>query len=134
MTQRKLRDGPGWPDARGWIGLGTFALSVMVLVMLKEDASVREDEFFQTLATLIVGSGLLSVIAWAYGSTKGGTELANKNAETVHDAAATNNANNLTHSATPTEVKVVNAPTEPVPTDNQSVATPAEELPDYARG
>lgn len=74
-----------WPDARGWIGIGIFAISVMLLWMLR-DRSLREDEFFQTIATVIISNGLMAVVAWAYSATKGGGELASKNAALVEKA------------------------------------------------
>jgi hypothetical protein len=76
-----------WPDARGWIGVGVFAISVMLLrmMLIKE---LREDEFFQTIATVIISNGLMAVVAWAYAATKGGGELAEKNAAIVHENAS----------------------------------------------
>lgn len=79
--------GPGWPDARGWIGIGVFTMSVMLLWMMK-DPALREDEFFQTIATLVIGTAFVGgVVSWAYAATKGGGELAEKNAEIVKKQA-----------------------------------------------
>lgn len=114
-----------WPDARGWIGIGVFALSVMVLIMIKQDATLRQDEFFKTIATLIIGTGLINgVVSWAYSATKGGGEQA--------DAAA-NVAQTLADKAQlpPAKVEVVNQPDEPVPVATTSADE--EDLPDYAR-
>jgi hypothetical protein len=80
--------GPGWPDARGWIGLGSFLLTVLVLVMLATVPALRSDEFFKTIATLIIGTGFVNgVVNWAYGATKGGGELADNNAAIVRKQA-----------------------------------------------
>lgn len=80
--------GPGWPDARGWIGLGSFLLTVMVLVMLALVPELRQDEFFKTIATLIIGTGFVNgVVNWAYGATKGGGDLAENNAAIVRKQA-----------------------------------------------
>ena len=122
-----------WPDARGWIGLGAYTITVMVLWMMKEDRSLREDEFFQTIATMIVTSGFLSVVAWAYGATKTGGELADKNAAIVAESATATvvkAANGHDKNQPPQDVRVVNPPQEPVPID----PSPADELPEYARG
>lgn len=73
---------PWWaPDARGWIGIGVFALSVMLLAMMYNSAAFRNDEFVQTIATLVIGTAFVGgVVAWAYAATKGGGELAERNA------------------------------------------------------
>lgn len=73
-----------WPDARGWIGLGAFFLTVMVLWMLAVFPDLRQDEFFKTIATLIIGTGFINgVVSWAYSATKSGGELADRNAALV---------------------------------------------------
>lgn len=84
MTRRRMNEWPEWPDARGWIGIGVFALSVMLLAMMYNDAKFREDEFVQTIATLVIGTGFVGgAVAWAYSATKGGGELADHNANLV---------------------------------------------------
>lgn len=86
---RKLNEWPEWPNARDWIGLGTFVLTVMLFWMIKEDQSLRQDEFFKTLATLVIGTGFINgVVSWAYSATKTGSELADKNAKIVQQNAA----------------------------------------------
>jgi hypothetical protein len=129
-----------WPDARGWIGIGVFALSVMLLWMMK-DRQLREDEFFQTIATVIIANGLMAVISWAYAATKGGGELADKNAAIVAESASAGVAAAGVVAATaadkladgePTEVKVVNPPSDPANVTDAHAA-PVEELPEYAR-
>lgn len=80
--------GPGWPDARGWVGIGSFVLTVMVLIMLAVFPALRSDEFFKTIATLIIGTGFVNgVVNWAYGATKGGGELAENNATILRKQA-----------------------------------------------
>lgn len=86
-SDRQVNDWPHWPDARGWIGIGVFLLTIMVLWMVKEDAELRENEFFKVLATLIVGAFIKDVVGWAYSATKQGGELADKNATIVNDSA-----------------------------------------------
>lgn len=79
--------GPGWPDARGWIGIGVFCMSVMLLWMMK-DPALREDEFFQTIATLVIGTGFVGgLVSWAYAATKGGGEQAESTARIAERAA-----------------------------------------------
>lgn len=77
-----------WPNARDWIGIGTFTLSVMVIWLMKEDAALREDEFFQTIATAIILTGFLGgPVGWAYQATKGGGEAAESSARIAEKAA-----------------------------------------------
>lgn len=82
-------DRPWWaPDARGWIGIGVFALSVMLLTMMYNSSAFRNDEFVQTIATLVIGTAFVGgVVAWAYAATKGGGELAERNAGIVEKQA-----------------------------------------------
>lgn len=72
-----------WPDARGWIGLGTFILTVAVLMLLVGFPDLRADEFFKTIATLIVGAYIKDVVGWAYSATKSGGEIAASNARAI---------------------------------------------------
>lgn len=76
-----------WPDARGWIGIGVFLLTVMVFVMTAAVPALRENEYFKTLGTLVVGAFIKDVVSWAYAATKGGGELAEKNAAIVEQTA-----------------------------------------------
>ncbi len=112
-----------WPDARGWIGLGSFTLTVLVLVMVWTDKGIRGDEFFKVLATLIVGGFVKDVLGWAYQATKSGGELADKNAAIVQEQATASataattlaavTAAALPDPSKPTPVKVVNPPEDP---------------------
>lgn len=124
-SDRKINQWPHWPDARGWVGIGVFGISVMLIQMM-QIRELREDEFFQTIATVIISNGLMAVVAWAYAATKGGGELADKNAAIVAESAAAT----VVAAAAPAEVKVVNTEEEPVPTTGEAQA---EELPEYAR-
>ncbi len=131
-----------WPDARGWIGIGVFALSVMLLRMML-DRELRNDEFFQTIATVVIANGLMAVIAWAYSATKQGGELADKNAVIVHESATASTAATVTLAAAtaaalptpgaPQEVKVVNPPDDPANVTDAHSAPPEDEIPEYAR-
>lgn len=76
-----------WPDARGWIGIGVFALTVMVFVMTAAVPELRDNEYFKTLGTLVVGAFIKDVVSWAYAATKGGGELADRNAAIVEERA-----------------------------------------------
>ncbi len=132
-----------WPDARGWIGLGVFAISVMLIWMMHDNRELREDEFFQTIATVIISNGLMAVVAWAYAATKGGGELADKNAAIVHEnaTASTTAATTLAAVAAAAmpepkkvqEVKVVNTEAEPAIVTDAHAAPPEAELPEYAQ-
>lgn len=61
---------PGWPDGRGLVGVATFALTVGLLVMYRNDPSLRDDDFFKTIATAVVITGFVNaIIGWAFGDT-----------------------------------------------------------------
>lgn len=76
------------PDARGWIGIGVYSLSIMVLWMYAAFPDLRNDDHFKAIMTLIVGTGFVNgVVSWAYAATKGGSELADRNAAIVEKAA-----------------------------------------------
>jgi hypothetical protein len=86
-----------WPDARGWIGISVFALTVMVLWMVAVFPELRHDEFFKVLATAIVLTGFTQgVVGWAYSASKQGGELAERNASIVEQSATATVANNST--------------------------------------
>lgn len=74
------------PDARGWIGIGVFSLTVMLILLMRDD-TLRQDEFFQTIATVIISNGFMAVVAWAYSATKGGGEQAEANASVAQTLA-----------------------------------------------
>ena len=122
---KKVNEMPEWPDARGWIGIGTFAMSVMILWMLKEDATLREDEFFKVIATAIVLTGFIQgVVGWAYTATKGGGELADANAKIVADAATASATRTLKDADKPQDVKIVGQK-KPVAVTETDTPTPA---------
>lgn len=78
-----------YPDARGWIGIGGFTLTVMVLWMLAAFPDLRQDEFFKTIATAIIITGFINgPLSWAYSATKSGGELADRNADIVQQQAS----------------------------------------------
>lgn len=74
-----------WPDARGWIGIGVFGLTCAVIVLYACVPELRRDEYFQAIATLIVGAFIKDVVGWAYSATKSGGELAASNARTIEN-------------------------------------------------
>lgn len=91
---------PGWPNGRGLVGLATFSLTVMVLWMLKEDTSLREDEFFKIIATAIVLTGFINgVVAFFFSqnqlnseasqNTRAAFDVMGKQAEATKEAART---------------------------------------------
>lgn len=72
-SNRRISQGPRWPDVRGWVAVGMFALTTFLL-MLMRDPGMRGDEFFQTIATVIISNGLMAVVGWAYSSSPKQTE------------------------------------------------------------
>ncbi len=78
---------PRWPDPREWIGIGVYLLVLVILALLAWKPELRQDEYFKTIGTLIVGAFIKDVVAWAYSATKGGGELADRNAQIVQRQA-----------------------------------------------
>ena len=116
-------------DGRGWIGLASFGLTAFIISLLAGDPDLRKDDFFQSIAVLVIGTGWIAgPVAWAYAATQNGGALATRNADVVERIAE--------KAAVPVQdVKVVNPLNDPVPTEDtgKNNAAPAEELPDYAR-
>lgn len=111
-------------DARGWIALGCWTLVILVLGMIYFDRRLLDSDAFLILATAIVITGWVQgPVGWAYQATKGGGELAEKNAVLVEKAA-------VKAAAEPRQVEVMNPPSNPVPTEDTAKS---EELPPYAR-
>lgn len=107
MTKRRINEWPHWPDARSWIGIGVFSLTVMILWMVKEDPTLRANEFFKNISILIVGTGFINgVVSWAYSATKGGGEAAESNARIAEAAKAPD---------APQSVVVTNADEDAIP-------------------
>lgn len=79
---------PWWfPDGRGVIGAAVYLLVIIILILMAASPALRADEFFKTIATLIVGAFIKDVVGWAYSATKGGGELAERNARIVQKQA-----------------------------------------------
>lgn len=75
-------------DARGWIGLGVYVLVLVLLCMMWADKALLKDDFFKTIATLIIGTGFINgPVGWAYQATKSGGELAESSARIAEQAA-----------------------------------------------
>lgn len=80
--------GPGWPDARGWIGIGSYALVVLVVILIWQDRTLLNNDFFKVIATAIILTGWNGgPLSWAYAATKSGGELADRNADLVQKQA-----------------------------------------------
>lgn len=70
---RLLRAMPGWPDGRGLVGVAAVAMSVWLLHIYHLDRTLRDDDFFKTIATAVVITGFVNaIIGWAFGDTARG--------------------------------------------------------------
>lgn len=58
-------------------------LVLIVIALMAWKPDLRADEFFKTISALIVGAFIKDVVGWAYQATKGGGELAERNAAIV---------------------------------------------------
>ncbi len=120
--------GKGKMDARGYIAVGCFLLVLTVLGIVVFDKTLLESDAFLILATAIIITGWVNgPVGWAYQATKGGGEAADSNARVVERMAEHSSPDGQTQ-----DVRVVNEPEEPVPTETLQ-ASGQEELPDYAR-
>lgn len=80
---------PDWPDARGWIGIGIYTMCTQLLWMMALYPELRQDEFFKTISTLVIGTGFINgVVSWAYSATQGGGEAAKSSARIAEQAAS----------------------------------------------
>lgn len=62
------------PDSRGWALIGLFALTTLVIVALVVRPELSNNTLFDTIATLVVGSGgLLNAVGYFFGSSKSAT-------------------------------------------------------------
>lgn len=76
-------------DARGWIGLGCYSLTLILLAMLWGDRTLLRDDFFKVIATAIILTGWNNgPVGWAYQSTKTGSEAAESSARIAEQAAS----------------------------------------------
>jgi hypothetical protein len=80
--------GPGWPDARGWIGIGSYLLVVLIVVLIWQDRTLLNNDFFKVIATAIILTGWNGgPLSWAFAATKSGGELADRNADILQQQA-----------------------------------------------
>lgn len=97
-------------DARAWIGLGCWVLVLAVLAMIVVQPALLENDAFLILATAIVITGWVQgPVGWAYQATKGGGEAAESTARIAEEAATAA----IKTAAGPTDVNVVNPPSDP---------------------
>lgn len=67
--------GPGWPDQRGWMAMGMYAMSGWVLWLARPLNGAEPSEFFKTLASAVVVTGFLNgVLGFLYTSSKATAE------------------------------------------------------------
>jgi len=88
---RVVRGLPGWPDGRGLIGLATVSMSVWLLHIYHVDPTLRDDDFFKTIATAVVITGFVNaIVGWAFGDNARSAESTSntgKFADAVGDLA-----------------------------------------------
>lgn len=105
-------------DARGWIGLGVYALVILLFAMMWQDRTLLKDDFFKTLATLIIGTGFINgPVGWAYQATKGGSEAAESSARIAEGAAKAALGLSAEEDEKPKPVVVTNDKDQPVPVE-----------------
>lgn len=79
---------PWWaPDLRGCVALGLFLLTGGVIVMIALNPSLADNQGFMILAQAVVVSGLLAVVNYLFGASKGASD-ANARADKALDIVA----------------------------------------------
>lgn len=73
-----------YPDTRGVLCIGLFALAVMIFALMALVPALGQNDLFKILATSVIQGGLLLCVAFYFGSSKGS---ADKDA-TVADAVS----------------------------------------------
>ncbi len=113
QISRVIRYLPGWPDGRGLVGVATFTLTCAVLYVYHTDQTLRDDDFFKTVATAIVITGFVNaIVGWAFGDTARSaksTENTGKFADAMTEMARTGRDDDK-----PLKTEIVNPPTTPV--------------------
>lgn len=63
-------------DSRGWVSIGLFALTLIVVALLALNPSLQDNKLFATLAQAIVITGLINLAASFYfGASKSGEAI-----------------------------------------------------------
>lgn len=75
-----------WPDQRGWIVLGLFILTAMILRVTAPVAGGEPSEFFKAIAQAVVLTGFLAAIGFFFQASKGASD-ANARADKALDIA-----------------------------------------------
>lgn len=83
-----LIKGPGWPDARGWVIVGFFALEAYLLRMIELNDKLLSNASFMQLATTITAGGVLLIGMNMFGGTKSGAETSAKLADAYTSVTA----------------------------------------------
>ena len=91
--------GPGWPSEKGWMKLGFYSQTMVILLMIYVSPELRSDTFFQTIATAIVLTG------WVNSGKDNGDEE-RKNTTKALDIAKSQTANSADVSVTGENVTV----------------------------
>lgn len=126
MARRAWRSSHGsvsfLPDARGFIGLGTYSLVIVLLWMMWSDKALLNNDFFKVIATAIILTGWnQGPVGWAYQATKAGGEAAQSSARIAEQVAtaATGVERPAGTETDPLATRVVNEHDEPVPTTEE---------------
>lgn len=73
-----------FPDTRSWIVLGLFLLTGCILLGIYHDPGITSNQGFMVLAQAVIISGLITVVNFFFGASKGASE-ANARADKALD-------------------------------------------------
>lgn len=97
--------GPGWPDSRGWVIAGFFALEFYMLYLIKEDGTLLANAAFMQVMTALTTGGVLLIATNLFGGTRSSAEMNAKVGDALTNlslGATTAPAAPLTSNAPPT--------------------------------
>jgi hypothetical protein len=72
---QRPRRGPGWPDARGWVIVGFFALEFYMLYLIKEDGTLLANAAFMQVMAALTQGGVILIATNLFGGTRSGAEM-----------------------------------------------------------
>lgn len=73
-TPKHRHRGPAWPDFRGWVAMGFFAITFYMLWMIDQHPAFLDNaSFMQVLSTVLAG-GVLLISMNLFGGNKASAE------------------------------------------------------------
>ncbi len=124
--ERRKQDAPfWWPDERGFIVIGLFALTGYILYRAGPHGAEQPSEFFKAIGQAVVLTGFLAAVGFFFQASKGASE-ANSRADkalglVTPPAQPPSTTTTTTTQGVPAKATVETLPMEPqAPTDEET--------------